>query len=152
MFTWLRHIITADLSAALNSQLIVRFMEADWDGFVKWHIIILDVAYLIPFLGWEIWCHCPMQKKLAHVFVISRLDYCNDLLFGCSTKCMNKLQLLHNAAVKVPTRTRSNDHITPIFFFTQQWLSIKFWIDLYSAEWSHTPNFWWSATPTWIKR
>ncbi len=35
-----------------------------------------------------------------HAFMTSRLDYCNDLLGGCSARLINKLQMVQNAAVK----------------------------------------------------
>ncbi|XP_060793313.1 uncharacterized protein LOC132896480 isoform X1 [Neoarius graeffei] len=67
-------------------------------------------------------------EKLVHAFVTSRLDYCNALLSRCSNKCINKLQLVQNAAAKVLTRTRKYDHITPVLS-TLHWLPIKFCID-----------------------
>ncbi|KAI5097846.1 hypothetical protein C0J45_11573, partial [Silurus meridionalis] len=52
--------------------------------------------------------------KLVDAFVTSRLDYCNALLSGCVSKCINKLQLVQNAAARVLTRSRKYDHITPV--------------------------------------
>ncbi|KAI5615513.1 hypothetical protein C0J50_0194, partial [Silurus asotus] len=67
-------------------------------------------------------------EKLVHAFVISRLDYCNALLSGCAGKCINKLQLVQNAAARVLTRSRKYDHITPVLI-SLHWLPIKSCID-----------------------
>ncbi|KAI5624235.1 hypothetical protein C0J50_16205, partial [Silurus asotus] len=53
-------------------------------------------------------------EKIFHGFVISRLDYCNALLSGCVSNCINKLQLVQNAAARVLTRSSKYDHITPV--------------------------------------
>uniref|UniRef100_A0A9J8CVH8 Reverse transcriptase domain-containing protein n=1 Tax=Cyprinus carpio carpio TaxID=630221 RepID=A0A9J8CVH8_CYPCA len=41
-------------------------------------------------------------EMLIHAFMTSRLDYCNALLGGCSARLVNKLQLVQNAAARVP--------------------------------------------------
>ncbi len=61
-------------------------------------------------------------------FMISRLDYCNALLGGCSARLINKLQMVQNAAGRVLTRTRKYDHISPVLS-TLHWLPIKHCID-----------------------
>ncbi len=53
-------------------------------------------------------------EKLVHAFRTSRLDYCNALIGGCPASSINKLQIVHNAAARVLTRSRKYDHITPI--------------------------------------
>ncbi len=67
-------------------------------------------------------------EKLIHAFMTSRLDYCNALFGGCSSRLINKLQMVQNAAARVPTRTRKYDHITPVLS-TLHWLPIKHFID-----------------------
>ncbi|KAI5606342.1 hypothetical protein C0J50_10100, partial [Silurus asotus] len=67
-------------------------------------------------------------EKLVHAFLTSRLDYCNALLSGWSSKCKYKLQLVQNAAARVLTRSRKYDHITPVLF-SLHWLLIKSRID-----------------------
>ncbi len=54
-------------------------------------------------------------EKLVNAFMTSRLDYCNALLGGCPASSINKLQIVHNAAASVLTRSRKYDHITPIY-------------------------------------
>jgi len=49
----------------------------------------------------------------SKLFVTSRLDYCNSLLFGCSKYVINKLQLVQNTAAIVITRSPRFEHITP---------------------------------------
>ncbi len=64
-------------------------------------------------------------EKLVHVFMTSRLDYCNALLAACPASLINKLQVLQNAAARVLTRSRKYDHISPILQ-SLHWLPIKF--------------------------
>ena len=71
--------------------------------------------------------HILSQKdaeKLVHAFVTSRLDYCNSLLAGCTSKSLKTLQLVQNAAARVLTGTRRRDHISPILA-SLHWLPIK---------------------------
>ncbi len=65
-------------------------------------------------------------ETLIHVFMTSRLDYCNALLGGCSARLINKLQLVQNAAARVLTRTRK--YISPVLS-TLHWLPITHCID-----------------------
>ncbi len=67
-------------------------------------------------------------EMLIHVFMTSRIEYCNALLGGCSACLINKLQLIQNAAARVLTRTRKYDHISPVLS-TLHWLPIKHCID-----------------------
>ncbi len=64
-------------------------------------------------------------EKLVHAFMTSRLEYCNALLGGCPASSINKLQIVQNPAVRVLTRSRKYDHITPILQ-SLHWLPIKF--------------------------
>ena len=71
--------------------------------------------------------HFLSQKDaeiLIHAFVTSRLDYCNSLLSGCSSKSVKALQLVQNAAARVLTRTRKRDHISPVLA-SLHWLPVK---------------------------
>ncbi len=63
-------------------------------------------------------------EMLIHVFMTSRLDYSNALLGGCSSRLINKLQLVQNTAARVLTRNRKYDHISPVLS-TLHWFPIK---------------------------
>ncbi len=41
-------------------------------------------------------------EKLDHAFMTTRLDYCNALPGGCPASSINKLQIVQNAAARVP--------------------------------------------------
>ena len=77
-----------------------------------------NVARLRPFLSFS------AAETLIHAFVTSRLDYCNSVLFGSTSKVLNKLQLIQNSAARLLTRTCSHDHITPVLR-NLHWLPIS---------------------------
>ncbi len=63
-------------------------------------------------------------EMLIHEFMTSMLDYCNNLLGGCSARLINKLQMVQKAAARVLTRTMKDYHISPVLS-TLYWLPIK---------------------------
>ena len=53
-------------------------------------------------------------KTAVHVYVTSRLEYCNSLLFGLPQELTMKMQSVMNAAGRLVTKIRKFDHITPV--------------------------------------
>ena len=55
---------------------------------------------------------------------MSRLDYCNALLYGLPDAQLQKLQLVQNAAARLVTGTHRREHISPVLF-ALHWLPIR---------------------------
>ena len=53
-------------------------------------------------------------KTLCQSVVISRLDYCNSVCIGLPMKSIHRLQLAHNAAARMVTKSFKFDHIIPL--------------------------------------
>ena len=53
-------------------------------------------------------------ERVIHLFIMSRLDYCNSLYFGVDQCLLRRLQLVQNAAACLLTGKRQYDHITPV--------------------------------------
>ena len=62
-------------------------------------------------------------KTIVSAFVLSRLDYCNSLLFGCPQHLLNKLQKVQNNAARLVLRVSKTDHISP-HLASLHWLPI----------------------------
>ena len=63
-------------------------------------------------------------KMLVNSLVISRLDYCNGVLYGIPKYQRDKLQRIQNIAARMISGTRSTDHITPILK-NLHWLPVE---------------------------
>ena len=64
-------------------------------------------------------------KSLVQAFVISRIDYCNAILYGLPAIHVNRLQRVQNAAARLLTNTPRYSHITPVMI-NLHWLPVKF--------------------------
>ena len=55
-----------------------------------------------------------VAAQLIHSFVSSRLDYCNSLLYGVSTKSLKRLKKVQNTAARILSLSGKYDHVTPL--------------------------------------
>ena len=63
-------------------------------------------------------------KTLVSSYILSKLDYCNSLLAGCSDKDIKPLQQVQNSAARLIFKTRKSQHITPLLR-KLHWLPVK---------------------------
>ena len=64
------------------------------------------------------------ERQLLYSFVISRLDYCNSILYGLPKLEHDKLQRIQNIAARMITGTKRKEHITPTLK-DLHWLPVK---------------------------
>ena len=62
---------------------------------------------------------------LVHVFIISRVDYCNSVLYGASAVHLHSLQSVLNAATRIIVEKRKFDLISTSIRDELLWLPIK---------------------------
>ncbi len=67
-------------------------------------------------------------EQIIHLFVLSRLDYCNSPYYGISQSSIMHLQMVQNAAAGLMTGRRRFDHIS--ILISLNWLPVKFRIIL----------------------
>jgi hypothetical protein len=62
---------------------------------------------------------------LVHAFVLSRVDYCNDVLNGVCAVHMRPLQSALNGAARLVTTRCKSDHISDAMVNDLHWLPVK---------------------------
>ena len=67
-------------------------------------------------------------KLVVHALVVSKLDYCNSILFGISNKLLDKLQRVQNCVAKLVMTSNTEHQNSPECLKTLHWLPIKHWI------------------------
>ena len=65
-----------------------------------------------------------LKRIVNAAFEISRIDYCNSILYGLPTAEHEKLQRVQNIAARLITGSSRRDHITPVLK-NLHWLPIK---------------------------
>ena len=61
-------------------------------------------------------------RTVVQAFVISRVDYCNAVLYGVAAQVIRRLQAVLHAAARLISGVRLHDHITPTLRDTLHWL------------------------------
>ena len=64
------------------------------------------------------------MKTLVHCFIISRIDYCNSLLYGISEESLDKLQRVQNPAARLIFGLRKYDNISK-YLIKLHWLPVR---------------------------
>ena len=86
------------------------------------------------------------RKSIVQAIVMSRIDYCNSLLYGAAATNLSKLQRVQNAAVRLVCSLPRHEHVTSSFI-RLPWLPIKFRINFkiailcFKCIHGHAPNY-----------
>ncbi len=67
-------------------------------------------------------------ERVIHALISARLDYCNSHYLGISQTTISHLQLVQNAAARLLTKSRKQDHTNPIVA-SSHWLPVHFRIN-----------------------
>ena len=65
------------------------------------------------------------MERVMHAFISSRLDYCNSLYTGLPQSLITRLQRVQNAAARMLSGTKRQEHITPVLA-SLHWLPVRF--------------------------
>ena len=92
-------------SVICQSQDTVRNLGVQFNKTMNLEVHVASVAkacFAILRNLWKIrhWLTIQSAKSLAHVHIISRLDYCNSLLLGCTNNIIQPLQRIQNCAAR----------------------------------------------------
>ena len=66
----------------------------------------------------------PPLVILIHAFITNKLDYCNSLLTGLAKYLIKHLQSVQNAAARLVSGSKKQDHITPVLH-ELHWLPVE---------------------------
>ena len=86
------------------------------------------------------------RKSIVQAIIMSRLEYCNGLLYGTPAFHIGKLQRLQNAAARLVCTVSRYDHITPSLI-SLHWLPVTHRIELkiamlvYKCIYGVTPQY-----------
>ena len=89
--------------------------------FLDQHLKMIEhVSHVVKTAYWHIrklrsirrYLTVDTMKTLVHCFILSRLDYCNSLLFGISEESLDRLQRMQNAVARLIYGLRKRDHVT----------------------------------------
>ena len=67
-------------------------------------------------------------ETLVHACIMSRLDYCNGLLYGLPDCLLNKMQQVQNACARLLFKEQKFCHVTPLIY-ELHWLPIRYRIE-----------------------
>ena len=86
------------------------------------------------------------KNSIVQAIVMSRIDYCNSLLYGVAATDLCKLRRVQNAAVRLVCSLPRHEHV-PSSFILLHWLPIKFRINFkifmlcFTCIHGHAPNY-----------
>ena len=86
------------------------------------------------------------RKSIVQAIVLSRIDYCNSLLYGVAATNLSNLQRVQNAEVRLVCSLPRHEHVTSSFI-RLHWLPIKFRINFkiamlcFKCIHGHAPNY-----------